>query len=202
MEFIYNTNEANSPMQQFGQRVIDIGSGPHPKPDADTRMDIHQWGNVNLIHNLTVTPYPIATGLYDKAYMGDVLEHISIFDVDAVLQEVNRILKSGATLEVTVPDARWIFERIIKNDWNHNANVDWLNPTMDPWKNAMSYLFGGFHNKDEYKLEGMGHVNAFDQKSLKALLERNGFVDCERHPDMRNPEPARMAVLRMVCKKV
>lgn len=200
MEFIYNTVDT-SIISKIKYDIIDIGSGPHPRIDADVRMDIHNWPGVNCIHNLMETPYPFHNNTFEKAYMGDVLEHISIFDVDNVLSEVNRILKPGGILEVTVPDARWIFERIIRDDWNHHANVEWLNPTMDPWKNAMSYLFGGFHNKDEYKLEGMGHVNAFDQKSLKDTLEKNGFIDCNRHPDMRNPEPARMAVLKMVCKK-
>ena len=201
MDFVYNTETMTSQPITPQYKVIDIGSGPYPKPDADVRMDIHQWGNVNCLHNLLDTPYPFNDGVFEKAYMGDVVEHISIFDIDRVLGEVNRILKHGATLEVTVPDARWIFERVVKNDWAQNANVDWLNPSPDPWKSAMAYLFGGFHTHNEYKMEGMGHLNAFDQKHLKELLEKNGFTDCERHPDMRNPEPARNAVIKMVCKK-
>jgi predicted SAM-dependent methyltransferase len=200
MEFIYNTTN-DSIVQKSQNKIIDIGSGPHPKPDADVRMDIHQWGNVNCLHNLMNTPYPFEDNTFEKAYMGDVVEHISIFDIDRVLTEVNRILKPGATLEVTVPDMDWIIERLYKKDWNEHANVDWLNPTIDPWSNAMSYLFGGFHNIQEYKLEGMGHVNAFNEKHLEKLLDNNGFVECTRMPDMRNPEPARMAVLKMVCKK-
>ena len=202
MEFIYNTQEQL--LSSFEKRrIIDIGSGPYPKTDADVRMDIHQWGNVNCLHNLMDTPYPFEDNTFDKAYMGDVVEHISIFDVDNVLTEVCRILKPNAILEVTVPDMDWIIERLYKKDWNRqgHANVDWLNPTDDPWKNAMAYLFGGFHNKNEYKQEGMGHVNAFNQKSLKELLENNGFTDCHRHPDMRNPEPARMSVIKMLGKK-
>ena len=65
----------------------------------------------------------------------------------------------------------------------------------------MSYWFGGFHNKDEYKMAGMGHVNGFDFDSLKKLLEKNNFVNVQRVPDFRNPEPARNAVLKVVCQK-
>lgn len=181
--------------------IIDIGSGPWPKEDADIRMDLHQWPNVNCIWDLTKTPYPFSDNTFSKAYMGDVLEHISIFDVDRVLQEVYRILKTDAEFQVVVPDARWIFERVVKNDWKENANIGWLNPTDDPWKNAMSYLFGGFHNKNEYMMAGMGHVNAFDSNSLKQLLMKNKFRDIIRVPDMRNPEPARNSVLKVICKK-
>ena len=47
----------------------------------------------------------------------------------------------------------------------------------------------------------MGHVNAFDEKSLTELLEKNGFTNCKRVPDDRNPEPARDAVLKIICNK-
>ena len=181
--------------------IIDIGSGPHPKPDANIYMDIHQWGNVHCVHDLTVTPYPLESEYFTKAYMGDVIEHISIFDIDNVLKEVYRIIKPGGVFEVTVPDARWIFERVVYGDWNERANIDWLNPTDDPWSNAMSYLFGGFHNQNEYKIPGMGHVNAFDETKLEQLLRKAGFTECKREPDLRNPVPARDSVILMTCIK-
>ena len=181
--------------------IIDIGSGPHPKPDANIFMDVHQWGNVNCLHDLTKVPYPLESESFSKAYMGDVIEHISIFDVDNVLKEVYRILKSGGVLEVTVPDVRWICERIVNDDWDTMANVAWLNQSNDSWSNAMSYLFGGFHNINEYKIPGMGHLNGFDEESLSKLLRKNGFIDCKRYPDERNPEPARGSVLKMIAYK-
>ena len=181
--------------------IIDIGSGPWPKPDANVRMDLHNWPGVNCVWDLMKTPYPFPDETFTKAYMGDVLEHIYIFDVDRVLTEINRILKPGATFEIVVPDFRWIAERIVNGDWKEKANVAWLNPTDDPWKNAMSYWFGGFHNKDEYQMAGMGHVNGFDFDALKSLLEKNGFVGVKRVPDERNPEPARGSILKVICTK-
>lgn len=182
--------------------ILDIGSGPHPKADSHIRMDIHDWPHVNLKHDLLRTPYPLGAGTITKAYMGDVVEHIMIFDVDRVLDEVYRILAPGGILEVTVPDVRWIAERIVKNDWlSQCGNIDWLNQSPDPWKNAMSYLYGGFQNVNEYQLAGMGHVNGFDEASLAALLGRHSFVDIHREPDTRNPAPGRDAVLKMVCHK-
>ena len=182
--------------------IIDIGSGPHPKPDAHVRMDIHDWPYVNCKHDLLNTPYPFADNTFTKAYMGDVVEHIMIFDVGRVLDEVYRILASGGTLEVTVPDVRWIAERIVKNDWSQQCgNIGWLNQSSDPWKNAMSYLYGGFQNINEYQLAGMGHVNGFDETSLTRLLQDHRFVGATRQPDTRNPFPGNQAVLKMVCYK-
>jgi ubiquinone/menaquinone biosynthesis C-methylase UbiE len=179
--------------------IIDIGSGPWPRANADIKMDLYPWPQVNCIHDLMNIPYPFESKTFDKAYMCDVIEHIHIFDIDKVLTEVHRILKPQAVFEVTVPDAYWIFERIIYNDWEKEANVAWLNPTNNPWKNAMSYLFGGFHNEREYKIPGMGHVNAFNFDSLKELLENNGFKNIERITDDRNPKPACNSVLKIIC---
>jgi predicted SAM-dependent methyltransferase len=181
--------------------IIDIGSGPWPKPDAHVRMDLHEWPGVNCVHDLMNTPYPFPDETFTKAYMGDVLEHIFIFDLERVLTEVHRILKKEAIFEIVVPDFRWIAERIVKGDWKEHANVSWLNPTDDPWKNAMAYWFGGFHNNNEYKMTGMGHVNGFDFDSLKTLLERNRFSNIIRIPDERNPLPARNSILKIICQK-
>lgn len=182
--------------------IIDIGSGPHPKPDADVRMDIHDWAYVNCKHDMLKTPYPFKSNTFTKAYMGDVVEHIMIFDVDRVLDEVYRIMAPGGILEVTVPDVRWICERIVKNDWVENCgNIGWLNQAATPWKRAMSYLYGGFQNINEYQLAGMGHVNGFDETSLGALLASHHFLGIHREPDTRNPFPGNEAVLRMICQK-
>lgn len=181
--------------------ILDIGSGPHPKIDADIRMDINDFPGVNCKHDLLIIPYPFNNDTFDKIYMGDILEHIFIFDLDKVLDQVYRILKKDGILEITVPDARWIFERVINGDWKTQANVQWLNQYETDWENAMSYLFGGFHNKNEYKMRGMGHVNAFDEERLISLLKKHGFVNCNRVEDYRNPIPARNSILKIVCEK-
>ena len=96
--------------------ILDIGSGPNPKSDAHVRMDLHQWPEVNVKHDILLTPYPFPSSTFSKIYMGDVLEHIYVHDLNRVLSEVFRIMKSGAVLDVTVPDFRWIFERIVYDD--------------------------------------------------------------------------------------
>ena len=50
-------------------------------------------------------------------------------------------------------------------------------------------------------MAGMGHVNGFNFDTLKDLLEKNGFINVERVPDFRNPEPARESILKIVCQK-
>mgnify|MGYP003335582405 FL=1 len=181
--------------------IIDIGSGPHPKPDATIRMDLHQWAGVTHVHNLTHYPYPFEDNIADKIYLGDVIEHLTKFDAPKVLAEINRILKPGGVFEISCPDVLWIMERIVKRDWNEKANVDWLRQNENPWDNAMDYLFGGWRHPEEHKIPGMGHVNGFCEQSLERELFKAGFKDIKRVPDDRNPAPANGAVLKMVATK-
>lgn len=185
----------------MSQVIIDIGSGPHPKPDATIRMDLHHWAGVTHVHNLVHIPYPFQTDSADKVYLGDVIEHLTCFDAPKVLKEIHRILKPGGYLEITCPDVMWIMERIVKGDWNQRANVDWLRKHPDPWDNAMDYLFGGWRHPEEHKIPGMGHVNGFYSDKLCKLLMEAGFTGVIRVPDDRNPEPARDAVLKMMARK-
>lgn len=181
--------------------IIDIGSGPHPKADATIRMDLHQWAGVTHVHNLTHYPYPFEDNFADKIYLGDVIEHLTKFDAPLVLKEINRVLKPGGIFEISCPDVLWIMERIVKRDWNEKANVDWLRQNENPWDNAMDYLFGGWRHPEEHKIPGMGHINGFCEIILHKHLSEAGFKDIKRVPDLRNPEPARGAVLLMTASK-
>lgn len=181
--------------------ILDVGSGPHPRLDADIHMDIHPCYHVEVIHDMSKPPYPFIDAAFDKIYLGDVIEHISVFDVNNVLNEIHRILKPQAILEITTPDFRWICERIVNGDWKEKTQAAWLNKGSTDWDNAMSYIFGGFHNIGEYQMKGMGHINGFDHNSLVALLEKNSFTNCQRIPDNRNLTPAKDSILKITCNR-
>jgi ubiquinone/menaquinone biosynthesis C-methylase UbiE len=181
--------------------IIDIGAGPHPRPDATECMDFNKWPSTTKIHNLHHFPYPYDDNCADKIYLGDVIEHLVYLAAPLALKEIHRILKPGGKFEITCPDVMWIMERIVHGDWNEKANVDWLRKHEDPWDNAMDYLFGGWRHPEEYKIPGMGHINGFCEKSLVKLLEDAGFTRVYRVDDDRNPEPARGAVLKLVATK-
>ncbi len=181
--------------------IIDMGSGPNPKSDANICVDIHPWPRVNVRHDLRVLPYPFPDGMARKIYFGDVIEHLDMFVAPAVLKELLRILKPGGVLDITCPDMRWVAERMVKNDWGDHANVPWLNPTSDPFENAMAYVFGGWMSQSEHTIPGMGHINGFDEGKLKRWVLEAGFKTAERMEDTRNPAPARHAILRVVAIK-
>ncbi|MEI6881968.1 MAG: glycosyltransferase [Bacteroidota bacterium] len=187
--------------EQNHERGMDLGSGPHPDQTCEIRVDLHKWPSVTHLQDLLKAPYQFSDECVDRINFGDVIEHIDIFSLPTVMSEIKRMLKPAGKLTITCPDMLWIAERIVKNDWYEKANVGWLNQSTDPHENAMSYLFGGFHNKDEYQIPGMGHVNGFTFASLKKLLTNHGFADIVRVDDERNPMPARDAVLKVICRK-
>jgi predicted SAM-dependent methyltransferase len=181
--------------------IIDLGSGPWPKPDATVRVDVNPWPHVNVQHDLSKVPYPFESNVADKIYFGDVIEHLSKFIVDDVLKEIHRVLKPGGFVEITTPDIEWIAERIYKKDWDIMANVDWLNKNKDPFEDAMEVIFAGWLHETDHKIPGMGHINGFNEDKLRKYLMRAGFKEMMRVPDMRNPEPARGSVLKMLAYK-
>jgi predicted SAM-dependent methyltransferase len=182
--------------------IIDIGSGPHPKADANIRVDVHQWPGVTHIHDLNVLPYPFEDNFADKIYLGDVIEHMFYRHAPAVLKELHRILKPGALLDITTPDLEWVFDALMHNDWKERTmGVDWLNRRDTDWESAMDYVYGGFRHDQEFAIPGMGHVNGFNEEYLGKLLNEAGYTYVKRHPDERNPEPLRGAILRMIAYK-
>jgi predicted SAM-dependent methyltransferase len=167
--------------------IIDLGSGPWPKPDADVHVDIMAFPHVEVVHDLLKVPYPFSSGCATKVYLNDVIEHISWFDVQRVLTECFRLLDKGGVLDITCPDVHWIAERIVKGDWKERANGDWLYRYGSDFVNAMSYLFGGFYHSQECMQPGMGHIAGYDEETLVSTVGRVApWSEVKRVADPRN----------------
>jgi len=55
-------------------------------------------------------PCPVADAYFDVVVAGDVIEHL--FDTDAFLSELNRVLRPGGKLIVTTPNLAWWWSRL------------------------------------------------------------------------------------------
>ena len=76
--------------------VLNIGPGVFPYKHAE-----NYYGTANSL------PYPDNT--FDYIILADVLEHINPKQRKNSLKEIQRILKSGGTLLITVPAYQWLF---------------------------------------------------------------------------------------------
>jgi predicted SAM-dependent methyltransferase len=180
--------------------ILDLGSGPWPKPDADIHIDFNDFPHVEVKHDLLSIPYPFPSEHADKIYLHDVIEHISVFDIQGVLGECYRILKPGGSLDITCPDVMWIVHRLVQGDWNDKAKGEWLHKFSDNFSNAMSYLFGGFYDPIECKQKGMGHIAGYSPallfSTLKLSVSPNVWTMLQHVADPRNE-----CILRVLATK-
>ena len=95
-------------------KILDIGSGQNPKPDATHLIDIvpiQIGGKTFIKHDLNETPYPFKSNYFDKIYSDNVFEHLGIRLYDFLL-ECNRLLKQDGILILEMPNAWFIKKRI------------------------------------------------------------------------------------------
>ena len=82
--------------------IIEIGGGENPKYRPN--IDLRKLPTVDIIHDITVFPWPLAMDKYDVVYSAHCIEHVVVKQVPYVLHEILRILKPGGHLELRVPD--------------------------------------------------------------------------------------------------
>jgi hypothetical protein len=60
-------------------KLLDIGCGPNKAPDS-IGMDAIAFPGVDIVHDLRVTPWPLADNSVETATCSHVLEHLTNFD--------------------------------------------------------------------------------------------------------------------------
>lgn len=86
--------------QPYSRTVIDIGCGQNKVPGA-IGVDCIALLGVDVVHNLDSFPYPFAADSVDEIHAYHVLEHVP--DVMATMEELWRLSKPGATVQIRVP---------------------------------------------------------------------------------------------------
>ena len=149
-------------------RALEIGPGLNPVDKDWETMDM--VGTPTHLHDVRKLPLPLETGKYDLVYMSHILEHVPWFQTVDFLKEILRSLKHGGTVEVWVPDLRYLVRCYMEN----KIGDSWLkfNKEKDPvtWFNGRLFTYGpGEEN---------WHRAAFDQPYLIKQLKRAGFRHC------------------------
>lgn len=81
-------------------KIIDFGCGKNKRSDS-FGVDFRPFDGVDLVHNLNEFPYPIADNSYDFIVASHIVEHLN--DVPGFMDEVYRIAKPGAEIEIITP---------------------------------------------------------------------------------------------------
>jgi len=160
--------------------LLHIGCGTTNSPEF-INIDARPLAHVHIPTDDITSLGDFETGTVDLAYMCHVLEHIRKNDLKNVLLEMNRALKEGGVLRISVPD----FDKLIEVYDRSGKDV----------KVISNQLMGG--QDHEHNI----HYSVFYHARLAELLKEVGFREivpwdpenCE-HRDFRDRASRRMKV--------
>ena len=81
-------------------KKLNLGCGLKPF-EGYINLDFIEREGVDVIHDLEKFPYPFEDNTFDEIFMDNVLEHLE--DTIKVLEELHRISKPDAIIEIIVP---------------------------------------------------------------------------------------------------
>ena len=80
---------------------LDLGCGPN-KREGFTGVDRHQFGSVDVVHDLT-TPWPWEDGSVDEVHCSHFVEHLDATERIHFVNELWRVLKVGGQAQIIAP---------------------------------------------------------------------------------------------------
>lgn len=151
--------------------VLHAGCGkqplpPHPLFDGEeVRLDIDADAEPDIVASIHDMG---DIGTFDVVYSSHCLEHLHWLDAEKALSEFYRVLKPGGFAMVMVPDLTGIkpTEDVVYTV--HGLEITGLD---------MMFGYRGYTGWNEY----MRHQCGFVPDTLKAMMERAGFVHVMTH---------------------
>jgi SAM-dependent methyltransferase len=81
-------------------QALNLGCGRKHRPGA-VNLDRTAASAPDVVHDLDVRPWPFPDDRFQQVFAFDVVEHLA--DVVAAMEELHRICRNGASIEITVP---------------------------------------------------------------------------------------------------
>ena len=82
------------------QEILNLGCGRRHM-DGAVNLDVTSATSPDVVHDLNVRPWPFADDTFRRVVALDVVEHLD--DVIATMEEIHRVCRDGALVEITVP---------------------------------------------------------------------------------------------------
>ncbi|HYC55942.1 MAG TPA: methyltransferase domain-containing protein [Candidatus Binatia bacterium] len=163
-------------------RKLHIGCLDNPLPG---------WLNAGLelrfpqILRLDATrPFRIGTGDFDFVFSEHMIEHISHADGLRMLAECHRILRPGGRIRISTPDLAFLIDLHGEDKTSRQHEyVRWVTAEfLDGDSASDTFVINNF-------FRDWGHQFIYDEKTLRASLQRAGFVHVTRCPLNVSSEP-------------
>jgi predicted SAM-dependent methyltransferase len=153
-------------------KKLDLGCGSSKK-EGYLGLDSLSLPGVDIVHDLSVFPYPFADNEIDEVWMDQVLEHIPT--PIKVVEELYRICKKGAKIHIGVPYFRSAYSAIDPTHVNF-FGVFWFN-YFDPshkFQQKYQYSIAKFNiDKIEFDRESKGKKVGFLRSKIINYAEKN-----------------------------
>ncbi len=107
---------------------------------------------------LTLLGMPIEDNSCDEVYASHILEHFPQKEIQSVVDEWARVLKPGGRIRIAVPDISKIAQKIVDKEQGLPIS---------------GYIYGAQSDETNY------HKAAFNEPTLKLIMERAGLVEVE-----------------------
>jgi SAM-dependent methyltransferase len=127
---------------------LDIGCGRN-KRAGFIGIDFVAGDGVDIVHDLTVFPWPIETNASDEIVMSDVIEHLP--NTVATFNELHRIARRGCRVEITYPYWR-SFGCYSDPTHIHYFNENLIEYFMRPGTSAKNENRYSYYTKNYWKL--------------------------------------------------
>lgn len=178
-------------LQKQSTIKLELGSGPKLGKNGWTTVDTLPCDFEYDLRNGIPLPDESVSALYAS----HLLEHIGYQDLLKFIPECHRVLKSGGTFSVCVPNARLFIEAYIEGrvfqppEKQHPPAAVSTGSLMDQM-NYVAYM-------------GDEHKYLFDQENLLAILHAGGFETVEERgfdPEIDLPERDYQSVYALATK--
>ena len=126
--------------------TLDVGCGNNKIPGA-TGIDLVAGTQADIVHDLNVTPWPLDSDRYEVVRLWSILEHLR--DVGAVISEVYRVSKSGATVIIGVPHFSSVYAYSDPTHV-HLFSAEFMDYFIDGTEHAQKY---GFYSTARFRLD-------------------------------------------------
>jgi len=146
-----------------GDRTYDEYPKGYKCINFDVRADLKKVDEVGDVRDLSRFP----DCHFDYILASDIIEHFKISEVDKIIQEWRRVLKSGCMIEFRLPNFEAIVSGYLKRK-DENRNDDKDVPICDYFNWLM---FGG--QDYEYNV----HYTGYDRHLFKYVCSRNGLEE-------------------------
>lgn len=144
---------------------IDFAAGKHRVPgyfSIDAVEHPKAAKPLDMIHALEfesgnlVNPVPLPDGCAEELQSFHFLEHVARYEADSLVAEWHRLLKSGGSLVLELPNIELAAKNLLAG----------MGDQFSMWP-----LYGDWSHKNPYML----HKHGYTPKTLKGLLKAGGF---------------------------